>query len=168
MARVFVSIGSNVERERHIALAIDLLGAKFGELQRSSVYESAAVGFDGDPFFNLVVAFDSRLEPCEIVAALREIERQCGRDRAGKRFGPRTMDLDLLLVGDRVMHDSGIELPHEEICTQAFVLGPLAEIAGDLTHPVSGDAFAEMWARHEAGAGVIRKVDSHNGADART
>lgn len=167
MARVFVSIGSNVDRERHIALALELLCAKFGALKRSSVYESAAVGFDGDPFFNLAVGFDSELEPREIVTNLRDIERQCGRDRAGKRFGPRTMDLDLLLVGNRVMHDERIVLPHEEISTQAFVLCPLAEIAGELTHPTIGDTYSDMWARLEGGARAIRKVEIQHLADAR-
>lgn len=167
MARVFVSIGSNVERERHIALALDLLRGHFGELRLSSVYESAAVGFDGDPFFNLAVAFDSDADPRQIVTTLRDIERQCGRDRAGKRFGPRTMDLDLLLVGDRVMRDADIELPHEEIGTQAFVLGPLAEIAAELRHPVSGDTLAAMWARLASGARRLRKVDFYCDVDAR-
>jgi 2-amino-4-hydroxy-6-hydroxymethyldihydropteridine diphosphokinase len=161
MAKVFVSVGSNVERERHIALALELLAERFGELQRSNVYESAAVGFDGDPFFNLVVAFESGAEPREIVSSLHEIERRCGRERGAKRFGPRTMDLDLLLVGDRVMRDESIVLPHEEISTQAFVLRPLTELAGECRHPVSGDTLAAMWSRLQSSMGSLRKVDFH-------
>ncbi len=167
MARVFVSVGSNVDRERHIALALDLLRARFGELQLSSVYESASVGFDGDPFYNLVAAFDSDAEPRQIVTALHEIERRCGRERDGKHFSPRTMDLDLLLAGERVMRDEDIVLPREEISSQAFVLCPLAEIAGERKHPVSGDTLAVMWARLEGDAGTLRKVNIGDGADAR-
>ena len=159
MAKVFVSIGSNVDRERHIALALELLGERFGRLELSNTYESAAVGFDGDPFFNLVVAFDCDAEPCQIVAILREVERRCGRDRGGERYAPRTMDLDLLLVGDRVMRRDGIVLPHEEISTQAFVLRPLAELAGERRHPVSGDTLASMWSRLKREAGPLRRVD---------
>ncbi len=168
MARVFVSVGSNVDRERHIGLALGLLRARFGELQISSVYESASVGFDGDPFFNLVVGFDCDSEPRPIVTALREIERRCGRRRGGKRFGPRTMDLDLLMVGDRVVRDQGIVLPREEIGSQAFVLCPLAEIAGGRRHPLSGDTLAAMWARIEGNAGGLRKVNLVAAADARS
>ena len=168
MARVFVSVGSNVDRERHIALALELLRAHFGELQLSSVYESAAVGFDGDPFFNLVVAFETDAEPRQIVTALHEMERRCGRPRGGSQFSPRTMDLDLLLAGDRVMRDKKIVLPREEISSQAFVLCPLAEIAGERRHPVSGETLAAMWARLEGDAGALRKVNIHNGTDSRS
>ena len=168
MARVFVSVGSNVDRERHIGVALELLRARFGELQISSVYESASVGFDGDPFFNLVVAFDCDSEPRRIVTALREIEQRCGRDRGGERFGPRTMDLDLLLVGDRVMREQGVVLPREEIGSQAFVLCPLAEIAGARRHPLSGDTLAAMWARIEGDAGGLRKVNLGADTDARS
>ena len=159
MERAFVSIGSNVDRERHIAIAIELLRARFGEVQLSSVYESAAVGFDGDPFFNLVAAFDSDAEPAEIVSALHEIERRCGRERDGERFGPRTMDLDLLLLGDRVVRGGGIVIPRDEVSSQAFVLCPLAEIAGERMHPVVGETLASMWARLEHGAGGLRRVE---------
>lgn len=166
MAKVFVSVGSNVDREQHIALALDLLRARFGEIQQSSIYESASVGFDGDPFFNLVVAFDSDAEPRQIVSALHGIEGHCGRNRDEKRFGPRTMDLDLLLVGDRVMRDADIVLPHEEISSQAFVLRPLAEIAGERRHPVSGDTLAAMWARLDDAA-PLRRVNLDPVNDAR-
>jgi 2-amino-4-hydroxy-6-hydroxymethyldihydropteridine diphosphokinase len=159
MAKVFVSIGSNVEREHHFSLALELLTERFGELQRSNVYESAAVGFDGDPFFNMVVAFNSDAEPRQIVSVLHQIERKCGRQRGAKRFAPRTMDLDLLLVGDRVMREENIVLPHEEISTQAFVLRPLVELAGECRHPVSGDTLAAMWSRLQSSAGSLRKVD---------
>ena len=168
MARIFVSVGSNVDRERHIALALELLRAHFGELQLSSVYESASVGFEGDPFFNLVVAFETDTEPRQIVTALHEMERRCGRARGGSQLGPRTMDLDLLLAGDRIMRDENIVLPREEISSQAFVLCPLAEIAGGRRHPVSGETLAAMWARLEGGAGALRKVNIHNGTDARS
>ncbi len=168
MARVFVSVGSNVDRERHIALALDLLRARFGELQLSSVYESASVGFDGDPFYNLVAAFDSDAEPRQIVTALHEMERRCGRPRGGSQFSPRTMDLDLLLAGDRVMRDENIVLPREEISSQAFVLCPLAEIAGERRHPVSGETLAAMWARLEGDGAELRKVNIHSATEARS
>ena len=166
MAEIFVSVGSNVDRERHIVLALGLLRARFGELRRSGVYESPSVGFDGDPFFNLVVAFNADPEPPAIVSALREIEGRCGRDRSEKRFGPRTMDLDLLLVGDRVSRDDDIVLPHEEISSQAFVLCPLAEIAASRKHPVTGITLAEMWADFED-KGTLRRVELSPGIEAR-
>ncbi len=168
MARIFVSVGSNVDRERHIARATELLRARFGELQLSSVYESASVGFEGDPFFNLVVAFETDAEPRQIVTALHDIERRCGRARGGNQLGPRTMDLDLLLVGDRVLREEKIVLPREEIGSQAFVLCPLAEIAGERRHPVSGETLAAMWARLEGDGAELRKVDIHSATEARS
>lgn len=159
MPKVYVSVGSNVNRERNVARALELMRDRFGELEVSSVYETESVGFDGDPFFNLVVAFESQDTPRAIVAVLHEIEQRCGRKRGDKRFGPRTMDLDLLLVGDRVLNDDGIVLPREEISSQPFILCPLAEIAGERRHPLSGDTLAEMWSRVERTAGRPRKAD---------
>jgi len=165
MPKAFVSVGSNVDRTRNVTHAIELLRARFGELELSSVYETEAVGFDGAPFLNLIAAFDTDLRPSAIVAELHAIELCCGRKRNDKRFGPRTLDLDLVVLGDRVVRENGIVLPREEVSTQAFVLCPLAEIAGECAHPVSGESFAAMWARIEQTTGTPRKVEL--GASAR-
>ena len=162
--KAFVSIGSNVDRERNVLHAIGLLRERFGDLELSSVYETEAVGFDGEPFLNMIVAFETRIRASAIVSELHAIERCCGRERDTERFGPRTLDLDLVVLGDRVVRENGIVLPREEVSTQAFVLCPLAEIAGERAHPVSGETYAAMWARIEPKTGTPRKVDLEDGA----
>ncbi len=145
MARVYVSVGSNIERERYVRSGVTALRERFGVLVLSRVYESEAVGFIGDHFFNLVVGFDSEEPVREVADALREIERRHGRDRRVPRFSSRTLDLDLLLYGDAIIEEAGIKLPREEITRYAFVLGPLAELASALRHPITGRSYAELW-----------------------
>lgn len=145
MARVYVSIGSNIDRERNIAAALASLREQFGELQQSTVYETEAVGFEGDPFYNLVVGFDTALAPRELARLLRDIEDRHGRQRNGGKFSARTLDLDLLLYDDLVLDEPDLKLPRAEILEYAFVLRPLAEIAGQRRHPLSGFSFADLW-----------------------
>lgn len=145
MARVYVGVGSNIERERHIRSGVAALRERFGPLTLSRIYESEAVGFSGDNFFNLALGFDSLQGVQTVAAALRDIERAHARDRRAPRFSSRTLDLDLLLYGDLVLEQDGVRLPREEIIRYAFVLGPLAEIAGEMPHPVSGLSFSELW-----------------------
>ncbi len=145
MARIYISIGSNIEAERHLRLAIGELRKYYGELQLSSVYESEAVGFDGDNFLNMVVGLDTDEEVHTVLQTLREIEDRHGRVRNGPRFSARTLDLDLLLYDDLVVKEEALDLPRGEIIQNAFVLWPLAEIAPEIMHPVEQQSMAALW-----------------------
>ena len=158
MAQVYVSIGSNIERERNIDIALRALIAAYGELQQSSVYESAAVGFDSAPFYNLVVGFQTGDSPQAVQETLHRIEDSQGRLRAGE-LAARTLDLDLLLYDDLVIHDGRLLLPRADIDRYAFVLGPLAEIAGERRHPVSGMRYADLWSAFDATGQELQRID---------
>jgi len=145
MARIYISIGSNIEAERHLRLAIAELRRHYGDLQLSSVYESEAVGFDGDNFLNMVAGLDTDEEVHHVVQTLRQIEDRYGRVRCGPRFSARSLDLDLLLYDELVMKEDGFEIPRGEITHNAFVLWPLAEIAPDLMHPSARRTMAKLW-----------------------
>ena len=111
MPRVYLSLGSNIDREANLRSAISLLRERYGELTISSVYENQAVGFEGDDFYNLVVGLDTG-EPVEQLNAwLAEVENQHGRDRSAPKFGPRTLDIDLLLYDDLVYRNGKLSLP---------------------------------------------------------
>lgn len=149
MVDVFVSIGSNIDREKNVASALKMLEEQFGPLQVSRVFESEAVGFEGDPFFNLVVRFSTVLSVQQVVSQLAAIEQKHGRTRNSKKFSARTLDLDLLLYGDEVQQIGKLELPREEITRYAFMLEPLAELAPDRRHPLLKKTYAELWAEYD-------------------
>ena len=145
MALIYLSLGSNVEAQRNIEAAMDALADTFGELIISSVYESEAVGFDGDSFYNLVVGIHSDLGVGELSKILKTIEDQQGRDRSAPKFGARSLDIDILTVDDRVGVIDGIAIPRDEILKNAFVLQPLAEIAPATVHPQNGLTYQQLW-----------------------
>jgi 2-amino-4-hydroxy-6-hydroxymethyldihydropteridine diphosphokinase len=158
MAQVYVSVGSNIDRERNISAALQGLTELYGELQLSSVYESEAVGFDSEPFYNLVLGYTTDQSPQTVQAELHRIEDRFGRLRTGA-LSARTLDLDLLLYDDLVMSDGKLVLPREDITRYAFVLGPLAEIAATARHPVSGVTYADMWAAFDDSKQALTRVD---------
>jgi 2-amino-4-hydroxy-6-hydroxymethyldihydropteridine diphosphokinase len=158
VAQVYVSIGSNIERRRNIERALQALAAAYGDLQQSSVYESAAVGFDSNPFYNLVVAFRTDDSPQAVQETLHRIEDSQGRLRAGE-LAARTLDLDLLLYDDLVINAGKLVLPRDDIERYAFVLGPLAEIAGERCHPVSGRRYADIWADFDDTGQELQRID---------
>jgi 2-amino-4-hydroxy-6-hydroxymethyldihydropteridine diphosphokinase len=145
VTRGYISIGSNIDRDIHIPASLYALEQAFGKLIVSDIYESEAVGFTGDVFYNLVVGFDSDLDVKAVAKMLRQIELDNGRTRDSRKFAARTLDLDLILYGDLIVNDGRLQIPRDEIEHYAFVLEPLADCAQDLKHPIRHLTYAELW-----------------------
>lgn len=145
MARVYVSIGSNIDKENNVVSSVHALQEHFGELDISNVYETKAIGFKGDDFHNLVVGFDTDESPLEISQVLKQIEADHGRTRGKEKFESRTLDLDQLLYGDLVMQMDGVNVPHPDVMRYNFVLKPLCELAGDVEHPEEEKTINRLW-----------------------
>lgn len=158
MPWVYVGIGSNIDREASVRAGVADLREHYGDLRLSSVYESEAVGFEGDPFYNLVAGFRTSETIDEVLATLNDIEANNGRRRNGPRFVSRTLDLDLLLYGDEIAATERYHVPRDEILRYAFVLWPLAEVAPDTLHPQTGKTFAAMWAAFDKNGPPLQPI----------
>jgi len=159
MARVFLGIGSNIERERYIIAGLDAIGRLFGDFRHSSVYDGAAIGFDGQPFLNLVVAIETDLSVAGLAQQLRAIELEHGRAANATRFSARQLDIDILTYDDLVGDIDGVQLPRDEVLENAFVLQPLAEMAPNVCHPVNGKTYAELWGEFDRGSQQLKCID---------
>ncbi|WP_078085348.1 2-amino-4-hydroxy-6-hydroxymethyldihydropteridine diphosphokinase [Microbulbifer mangrovi] len=149
MATVYLSLGSNIEREKNLRAGLDALVQAFGDLRMSEVFESEAVGFDGDNFYNLVAAIETDLSVGELAMELRHIEDDNGRVRGGPKFSARTLDIDILTYDDRSGVIDGVKLPRGEILKNAFVLLPLSELAPDTVHPLEGKTYQQLWEAYD-------------------
>lgn len=149
MSCVTLGLGSNIESEKNIRLCLDALLIYFNDLTLSLVYESEAVGFKGNNFLNMVVAFETDLELVELSALLKKIEDKSGRDRGQVKFSGRSLDIDILTYDDFIGKFSGIQLPRPEILENAYVLWPLAEIYGDRIHPMLKIKYTELWHNYD-------------------
>ena len=159
MPTIYISLGSNINREQNTRAGITALQQAFGDLNLSSVYESESVGFDGDAFYNMVIACEVSMSVHDSNQILRDIEDAHGRDRSGPKFSSRTLDLDLLLYDDLVLDEKGLKLPRGEILKNAFVLWPLAEIAPQLKHPEVDKSYAELWAAFDKSRETLSPID---------
>ncbi len=154
MTQVYVSVGSNVSRNKNICQCLTQLKSRFGDLQLSNIYENDAIGFDGDPFFNLVVGFKTELDLIELSKRLHLIEDLSGRDRSQPKFSPRTLDIDILLYDELVTDQGPVKLPRDEITRYAFVLKPLSELCAEQLHPVKQLSYQRLWNEFKSSEGA--------------
>lgn len=157
MAQIYISLGSNVERDHYVDAGLSALAKVYGQLTLSSLFESEAVGFSGAAFYNLVIGITTSHSVEQVAAQLRKIEFAHGRSADAKKYSPRTLDLDLLLY-DNLIIESPAQLPRDEITTNAFVLWPLAEVAPQLSHPVLKISYQQLWQNYDKSSQSLRKV----------
>ena len=152
MSTAWLSLGSNLDPERHLPAAAQALRERFGPVVFSPVYRTPAVGFEGPDFLNAAAVLQTDLDPYELNRWLHALEDAQGRKRGGERFSSRTLDIDIVFFDDLVLKGPGnLELPRPEL-RHAFVLKPLADIAPGLRVPTTGHTLADLWAGHPAAA----------------
>jgi len=161
MVQIYISLGSNVNKEHYISQALKTLTSYFPHLEHSSVFESEAVGFTGSNFYNSVVGAQTEMPLEQLCQLLKNIEQENGRTANDKKFSPRTLDLDLLFYDD-IVCDSPAQLPRDEITKNAFVLQPLAEIAPNFYHPVAEQTIAQLWSNYNNPNQKLWKVEFTN------
>ena len=136
MRKGYISIGSNIDKNKNIPASLEALKLNFGSLTISSIYESESVGFIGDSFYNLIVGFNSELSVKEVAKILRQIELDNGRTRNSQKFSSRTLDLDLILYDNLIINDGRLQIPRDEI--ERY-----------LKHPISGLSYADLWEKFD-------------------
>jgi len=157
--RVYVAAGSNIDARRNIGRALHELRGVFPDLRASPAYQNAAVGFEGEDFINLVVGFQTDLGLRGVIAELRRIEALCGRPPGAPKWAPRSMDLDMLLFGDLAGSFPEATLPRPDLIRRPYMLGPLADIAADVVHPVLKKSIGRLWAEFDRQLHPMRVVD---------
>jgi 2-amino-4-hydroxy-6-hydroxymethyldihydropteridine diphosphokinase len=158
VAEVFIALGSNVEPERRMRQAARLLQVAFPQVRFSHCYRNPAVGFAGEDFINAAAHFATDADVPALLATLHHIEEQCGRHRDDPKWAPRAMDLDVLLIDDRVGEWPGLKLPRADLLRRAFMLGPAAELAPTLRHPTAGRSLESLWRELQPQAPPLTRV----------
>ena len=157
-ATVYLSLGANLgDRLANLRLALTRLQTLARLEEVSSLYETEPQGVSDQPLFlNAVCRVSTGLEPQALLRFLKNVERETGRQPGGERWGPRPIDLDILLYDDRVLDAPELTVPHPRLAERAFVLVPLCELAPELRHPLLGKTMKELLA--SLGKKGVRKI----------
>jgi len=157
MSYLYISLGTNINREYHVKHGLTELTKVFGALTLSSLYESTAIGFEGSNFYNMVVGAETTSSLEDVAILLRDIEFKYGREKQAQKFSPRTLDLDILLFDELVLNTPA-QIPRDEITKNAFVLWPLAEIAEELKHPIINQSYGQLWNDYDKASQSITQI----------
>lgn len=159
MPVAYLGLGSNLDAGQNLQLASRELRSGFSLLKMSTVYRSEAFGFEGSDFLNAVACIETRLTPQALCGELELIHHLAGRSRRSEKFISRTLDIDLLLYDQLILNQPPIRLPREDVLQYSFVLRPLAEIAPDYRHPVTGKLISEHWREFDVASHPLTRVD---------
>lgn len=157
MRTAYLGLGSNINAEKNLQFAVQELRRRFAVIKLSAVYRSAAVGFEGPDFLNLVAEIETALPPESVNRQISEIQALAGREQDDERYASRTLDIDLLLV-DQLSSDR-LRIPRPDVLAYGFVLKPLADIAPDFVHPETGCTLGEHWRKFADGSHPLTITD---------
>jgi 2-amino-4-hydroxy-6-hydroxymethyldihydropteridine diphosphokinase len=164
VSQVYVAVGSNVDAIHRMQQAARSLKSSFADTRFSHCYSNPAYGFEGPDFINAVAGFRTELTIAQVLQVLREIESQCGRLPADPKWGPRAMDLDLLLYDAVVGSGPGYILPRPDLVKRVYMLGPLAQLAPEHLYPPAGPTIAQLWQQFPAPHALLPLELDLNGA----
>jgi len=156
---VYISLGSNIDADKNIRSALVLLKKEQPEMLVSPMYQTSAVGFEGDDFLNCIAKIVTDKSADDIFAWFRQIEADHGRDRNQPKFASRSLDIDMLTYGDKALKTDNYTLPRDEITKYAFVLKPLADIAPDEIYPPENQTYLNLWQGFDATGQDMKVVD---------
>jgi 2-amino-4-hydroxy-6-hydroxymethyldihydropteridine diphosphokinase len=159
MATIYLGLGSNESPKANLRLAVRELEKRYGELAISAVFQSAAIGFDGADFLNLVVCLQSEESALAMCDEIELIHNLAGRVRGSDKWESRPLDIDLLLYNDLVIDERPVRVPREDILRYSFVLRPLAELAPDQVHPVTGRTMLEHWQEFDTSSHPLKETN---------
>lgn len=159
MTWITLGLGSNISPVENITSCLDSLLLQFHDVSMSSVFESEAIGYDGQPYLNMVVGMESEMSVRDLQALIKEIERKHGRESDQPSFSATPLDIDILTYGNKKGVVEGVELPRSEITENAFVLWPLAQVAGRHRHAVLNQSFGDLWKSYDKNKQALKPVN---------
>ncbi len=159
MPVAYLGLGSNLDAEQNLQLASRELRDRFSLQKISTAYRSKSLGFDGDDFLNAVACIETELTPHDLCEELELIHEVAGRRRRSEKFISRSLDIDLLLYDQLVLNEPPVRLPRKDVLKYSFVLRPLAEIAPDYRHPVTGKLIGDHWREFDAASHPLTRAD---------
>jgi len=164
MVDVFIGLGSNLgDRESNLRRALELLEQRMKLLKVSSLYESEPMYKKDQPWFvNCVAKFETYLTPKELLEYLHEVEKKLGREK-NVRYGPRSIDLDILFYGDEIVEKNDLKIPHPKVQERRFVLVPLEELDPDYIHPIYRSSVTTLLANLNSKE-IVRKLEQSRGS----